>query len=181
MFKNLSISLAIILGLVACNMSNDKVIVERDQVFKDYHSALDSIIISNIGIIRNIAIDANIDTVKMLEAKYNTELLENSDSALYYEFMNQDSTYNLSISYDFIEKKLLEAEIKINHKDYNQSQLIYFNLIQFYSKKLGEPKKDKGFYIFMQKNETETHVLAISDESDNLHNTINIHLYKDNL
>jgi hypothetical protein len=181
MLRKLSILLIVLFGLFACNISNDKGIVPRDPAFKDYHSALDSIIISNNHIIRNIALDANIDTVKQLELKYHSELLENSDSALYYECMHQDSAYNLSINYDFIEGKLLEAEIKVNHKDYNQSQLIYFNLIQFYSKKLGEPKKDKGFYIFMQKNESETHVLAISDESDNLHNTINIHLYKDNL
>jgi hypothetical protein len=181
MFRNLFILLVALLGFIACNISNDKSIVPRDPAFKDYHSALDSIIISSTGTIRNIALDANIDTVKMLEVKYHTELLENSDSALYYEFMSQDSTYSLSINYNFVEKKLLEAEIKMNHKDYNQSQLIYFNLIQFYSKKIGEPKKDKGFYIFMQKNEPETPVLAISDESDNLHNTINIHLYKDNL
>jgi hypothetical protein len=181
MFRNVYILLFLLLGNIACNISNDKVVAPRDAAFKDYHSALDSIIVSNSGIIRNIAIDANFDSVKQMEAKYHAELHENSDSALYYEFMNQDSTYNLSINYDFVEKKLLEAEIKMNHKDYNQTQLIYFNLIQFYSKKLGEPKKDKGFYIFTQKKDAETHILAISDESDNLHNTINIHLYKDNL
>jgi hypothetical protein len=181
MLRNLSILMLMVLWLVACNMSHEKAIIVRDPAFKDYHSALDSIIISTSGIIRNIRIDANLDSVKMTELKYQTELLENSDSALYYEFMSFDSTYDLSINYNFVEKKLLEAEIKVNHKDYNQSQLIYFNLIQFYSKKLGEPKKDKGYYIFMLKNETETNVLAISDESDNLHNTVNIHLYKDNL
>ncbi len=163
----------------SCRFSNEKLKPERNPVFKDYHSALDSIVVSSNGVIRNITLDADIDSVKKNESLFHTELHESADTALYYEFIEMDSIYNLSIYYHFEEKKVLETEIKVNHKDYNQSQLIFFNLIQFYTKKLGEPFKDKGFYTFSKLSKEERHVLAISDDSDNLHNTISIHLYKE--
>jgi hypothetical protein len=176
-----SLVLLAILCLLTCQFCNEKAKMPRNIAFADYHTAIDSIIISSEKIIRNTALNSDLDSIKKNEIAYHTRLEEESDSLLYYEFMNGDGLYNLKITYEFTEKKLIETEIKINHKDYNQAQLILFNLIQFYKKKLGEPSKDKGYFVFNIKSahSEETGKLAIADESDNINNTISVHLYND--
>jgi hypothetical protein len=178
--RNKLLSLFVLCFLwTSCKLDQKGDKIKRNPVFTEYHSALDSIIVSNLHLIRQCELGSKYDSILQNERLFHANIIDQSDTSLYCEYLKQDSTFTIKMNYHFDEERLTEAEIIVQHKDYNQMQLIYFNTILFYTKKLGEPLKDKGYFVFKQKKKDAYHILAVTDDSDNLNSMMRIQLYKE--
>ncbi len=179
MCNKLLMAFVLCLMWTSCKFDHTDHKTKRNPVFTEYHSALDSIIVSDLHLIRQCELGSSYDSIRKNERLFHATIIDQSDTNLYCEYLDQDSTFTIKMNYRFDDKRLSEAEFIVQHKDYNQMQLIYFNTILFYTNKLGEPLKDKGYFVFKQKKEDHYHILAITDDSDNLNSMMRIQLYKE--
>lgn len=176
MRNKLFIFISVLFFLSCGNHEEKKIITQKERVFPQYHFSLDSIIISNDGVLRGINLNFNADSIKKREI---VPAIEGDNNRLYYEYViNKEINY--SLEYSLLNDSLEEVSLQVNCNDLDLTSKIYSDLKDYYEKKLPNPMEDHGQVVYnCFEGQRKPFVISLSDNSTPVKGIINLYIYKD--
>ena len=176
LFKNIFLFAAASGILVACSGDPENIVPPKEQVFKGFHHALDSILQKKEGIVHGVELSEPLNDVKSKEKKKPDEL--DVDYCLYN--YKVDSLTSYSVAYSFVNDSLDEMEVQINSTSQDEGATILGNIKKYYTEKYTAPLMDKGIYVFnCFDSKKKNFKISLTDNSTTETGVINMLVYRE--
>jgi hypothetical protein len=165
------------LGMIcSCNPAQTEVEPEQKRVFEGYHYTLDSLILSDKGIIAGVELG---DSRALLPAHQVANAADQDKEGLVYE-QAIDSITKFTITYTFENDTISEIEALVTCASHETGERILNDLKNYYRARYTAPIMDKGYYVFSCFDSRKRNFkITLTDNGGNANSLIDILIYRE--